>query len=232
MLFPFVILIPLKSLFWNDRFVWFVAQGNRRPSSNSPESSLHHSLQQWYETRWVTGEKLVKSTGSDQSFAFCCCFELSTFISNFAWGSDEQMKIFKFWTETEYCAFGFLSGVFWENEGLGPACNQSTYHRLTSWDHLESFGVRCIASRYFGCDRSWCWWKSWSQSHPNGEANGAIATTRRNVSWLQSKVLIISGSKMIHGDTFTFTFLDSQPSSKASRWKVEKSCQVSKCGAE
>ena len=95
-----------------------------------------------------------------------------------------------------------------------------------------NFGVRCIPSRYFGCDRSW-WWKSWSQSHPNGEANGAIATTRRNVSWLQSKVLIISGSKMLHDDTFIFTFLDSvQPSSKASRWKFEKSCQVSNCGAE
>ncbi len=107
----------------------------------------------------------------------------------------------------------------------GWACNQATYHRLTSWDHLGSFGVRCIASRYFGCDRSWSWWKSWSQSHTNGEANGAIAATRRNVFWLQSKVLIISGSKMIHDDTFTFTFLYSvQPSSKASRWKFEKSC--------
>lgn len=182
----------------------------------------------WREKSWWSRQGAI----SHLLFAGVLNSPLLSRTSNFAWGSDEQMKIFKFWTETEYCAFGFVSGVFWENEGLGPACNQSTYHRLTSWDHLESFGVRCIASRYFGCDRSWCWWKSWSQSHPNGEANGAIATTRRNVSWLQSKVLIISGSKMIHGDTFTFTFLDSQPSSKASRWKVEKSCQVSKCGAE
>lgn len=140
MLFTLVILIPLKSLFWNDRFVWFVAQGNRRPSSNSPESSLHHSLQQWYETRWVTGEKLVKSTGSDQSFAFCWCFELSTFISNFElcmrerW-TDENLQvlngdgILRIW----FCIGGVLGE--WR---VGPGL-QSIH--LPSTNFLRSFRV-------------------------------------------------------------------------------------------